>query len=362
MSLLVKDDLREAHELMGRVLRGGGSLAPEYPLIFEPGFPGRVVTISDGDRIVSACATLERELVLGAERVTVGLIGSVATDESYRRRGLGTKLLAAAERHLSQQGALCSILWADSPAFYEMRGYRPVGWELDYVLSRDLLAGLPDRHGVDGHTVDELQPADAEATHALYLQHPLRTERTLDEHRRLMACPGMRTLVLRRASEVVAYACVGRGADFAGTLHEWAGTPDNVLALARCFLSEEPERLCLISPPGCAGLRAALGARGVTPMDGVLGIGKLLDRQAAVRLLQSKVTRGAIEVVNKAPLRPQVVARGSVGDQPLLDEDLLDLLFPARGAGYTEQAFGAATGICFNGVARHPFLWGLDSV
>ncbi len=358
MTALVKSDLHEAHALMSRVLRGADrDIAPEYPLVFEPGFPGKVVTISDGGAIVSACAAMERELVVGSERIRVGLIGSVATAETHRRRGLGTKMLAAAERYLSEAGALFSLLWADDPAFYETRGYRPMGWEVDFVVAPKQLGGLPDPAGIE-----VAREADAEATLALYLRHPQRVARTLAEHRRLMACPDMQTLVLRREGAVEAYACVGRGADFAGTMHEWAGAVDDVLGLLRRFLSESGERICLIAPPGAAGLRAALGARGLTPIDGVLGLGKLLDRRTATELVRSRVAEGSIGLVERPPLRSQVIARGSWGDQPLLDEDLLDLLFPARGAGYTEEVYAAATGVRFEHVAREPFLWGLDSI
>ena len=109
--------LARARGLMERVLRGGAPLAAEYPLVFEHGFPGRIVALEEHGDVRSACGILVRDFAIGAARVRAGLIGSVTTDPAWRRRGLASRLLDRAEAMLAHDGCSLALLWADEPAF-----------------------------------------------------------------------------------------------------------------------------------------------------------------------------------------------------------------------------------------------------
>ena len=256
---------REARALMERVLRDGASLAGEYPLLFGERAAGELLAVEEQREVRAACGLLVRELVCGRERLRVGLIGSVCTHPEHRGRGLGRRLLGRAEARLAELGCTLVWLWADDAGFYERLGWRRAGCEVVFAL--DALA--LEQVARDGAArLRAAAPDDFAALHRLYEAHATRVDRTLGESRALLSGPGIATLVLERGRDVVAYACLGRGADLAGCVHEWAGAPDDVLRLvrehaARCGASA----LHLMTPCDAHALHARLLQLGVAAQE-----------------------------------------------------------------------------------------------
>ena len=367
--LLHSNDTPESRELLERVLRDGAEIASEYPLVFGETSPGRMISIGSGEEhgeVHSACAILARELVTPQARIKVGLIGSVATDPAWQGKGLATRILVEAEAALEREGCHVALLWADDPSFYYVRGYRPLGAEADYVVPRACAARLPRAEGVRVMTDD-----DCGTVHALYTQHASRVDRAPEETCALLACPGMETLVLERDGAVVAYACRGRGLDLQDAIHEWGGDVDDVLALLRAHLErrfpdQEPDaeqgRLFLMAPATEGTLHQRLQEAGVEGHLGVLGLGKVLDRQAAATLLNDLLTPAATVTLDTSG-RPDCF-RMTAGDEDVyLDEDsFLALLLPAYGLDEEVKAFQERFGLEAAPIPLQPFAWGLDSI
>lgn len=362
MTTTLKESLRPVDEWMGRVLRDGAPLAAEYPLVFHEGFTGQVVTLGVDGAIQSACTILVRDFVAAESTFRVGLIGSVTTDPEHRHQGLATRLLLEAERILREQGAFLSLLWADSPKFYFTRGYKPVGCEVDFAIPQDAAERLPESSGLRPATA-----ADFAAIHALYEQHPSRVVRSEEESAALLACPNMNTLVLERDGTVAAYACMGRGADFERTIHEWGGAPDDVLAIVRRFSEEasgtEGHSVFLMSSSANGDLHERLRELGFASSPGLLGLGKLLDRRKAAGIFDAWTPaqlRVAIEEAGGAT--PRGAARGPSGTRELDDESLLDLLFPSRDSRAEAIVTAQACGVDLRSLPIPIFAWGLDSI
>lgn len=352
--------------LMEQVLRDGAPLAEEYPLVFDERFPGRILAIEEQGVVVSACAALVRDFVVGALNVRIGLIGSVATHPEHRGRGLATRLLERAERALAHDGCWLALLWADDPVFYDERGWRPIGAELDFVIE-------PWQEGrlVGASGIRAAAPDDWAAIHRLYTMHRERVDRSLDETRALLAGPGIETLVLQRARDVVAYTCLGRGGDFARTVHEWSGADSDVLALVRSHMQRSKMRgekapTYLITPPSSRSLHDRLRGCGLACSEGVLAQGKLLDPQAALALvgaLAGPAASVSIESHAHEPDgRPCVHLRGPRGEATLEPDELLDLLAPARGRRARLDAVARETGLPLADLPLPLFAWGLDSI
>jgi GNAT superfamily N-acetyltransferase len=366
--------LQESHDapveaLMARVLRDGSSIAPEYPLVFRPEFPGRLLGLGEGEDVHSACGFLVRDLVVpSVGSVRCGLIGSVATAPERRSQGLATRLLLAAEERLRAEGCVFSLLWAEDPAFYLERGYGPVGSEYDFVLPHELAPLLPEPSGVRAMT-----EADFPAVHVLYERHPVRVERSAEETAALLTCPEMTRIVREKGGELVAYACLGRGHDLMDAIHEWGGAADDVLALLRAHLEqrfgayvaeeapEEPRHLFLMAPPSATDLYLRLAGMGVPSNRGMLGLGKILDRDAAVRLLDRVLAeRGTAELVEDGERCYRV--RGPEHEGRLDDEGLVALLFGVSDIRKDVAAFLADFGLEGAPLPIEPFVWGLDSI
>jgi GNAT superfamily N-acetyltransferase len=347
---------------MERSLPGGAAVADDYPLVFGPGDAGGVLTLDEDGATRSACAVLERELVGPGVRIKAGLIGSVATDPDHRGRGLATRLLADAEEELRARGCAIGLLWAEDDSFYLARGWRPAGWERDWCLDNRGRELLPEAIGVR-----EATAADADALHALYRTHEARSERTLEEARTLLACPGMTTLVLEREGAPVAYACLGRGVDFPGVVHEWGGDAESVLALTRAhlerrFAADEEGVVGLIAPPTATDLEAALTDLGVPAMEGLLGLARVLDRAALGGLLAERVSPAGSVVVREDVRGAHVYLVGETCGVELDDDALLSLLLPARGRSEDVLELASAFGLSLGGLPLLPFCWGLDSI
>lgn len=356
MNLAVHASSPAAEALMSEVLRGGGPIAVEYPLVFESRFAGRIVALeSDARSVLSACAILTRDLVVPGGRFRVGLIGSVVTDPDHRGRGYASEVLASGEDELAGAGCVCSLLWADDAGYYARRGYVPVGAEDVFVLAPDHASLFPPSQGVR-----PAAPPDAPALHALYRGHSARVDRSLEEARALFAAPGMTTLVVEREGAPAAYACLGRGADLTNVVHEWAGSSADVLALVRAHrerhAGEAP--LVLMVPPSADAVRSRLELAGVPGARGVLAMAKLVSRTAAAELLAGFAgDAGRVE-----PRGAGVAIAGPAGEVVLSAEETLLVLFPPRADRGVVEAVEGETGLSLVGLPLTPFVWGLDSI
>lgn len=352
----------QARALLEHVLRDGASLAEEYPLVFGPEPCGRTLALEEAGRVRAACAVLVRDLVLPDVGLRAGLVGSVATDPRHRGRGHATRLLERAERELADEGCVVALLWADEPAFYERRGWREVGAERDFVLEPACAEHLPAPDGVRAAA-----PDDRAAIHRLYSLHRHRVDRSTAETAALLSCPDMETLVCQRERDVIAYSCLGRGADLARTVHEWAGSTEDVLRLLRAHLERRAlrgvvEPIYLMTPASALELHAGLEELGVEGRPGVLGHGKLLDAAAAAAVVARLAGPQARFEVDSGSGEPRVTLAGPDGAAELAAGELLELLMPATGHGATIERVGRATGLALARLPLLPWLWGLDSI
>ena len=354
----VKEKRASALAMIQQVHPDAANLVEEYPLVFQEGHAGRVLTLGSGNQVDSACAILVRDFLVQDMRIPGGLIGSVSTAEDKRNTGLASRILELAEEELRREGCIFALLWADVPEFYCQRGYGPIGAEDDFVISDIVAEGFPSPHGARPATA-----GDTAAIHGLYEEHTLRVDRTEDETRVLLGCPGMRTLVLERDGAVVAYTCLGRVRDLADAIHEWGGESSHVLALVRAHSEERRaqgnhEGLFLMAPPAGNDLTYRLTISGAISRRGVLGLGKILNREGAGRLLADRLGAGG---------QVEVQAEGyyltGPDDEGLLDEDaMIAILFSCPEAQSAVTELLKRFGLTQAKLPVHPFAWGLDSI
>ena len=351
-----------AVSLMENVLRDGREIEAEYPLVFGSVASGDIIAIEEGGDVRSACTTLARDMVADGHVLRAGLIGSVSTDPGFRRRGLATRVLLEAEERLEAQGCLFALLWADQPAFYLARGWRPMGVEIDFLIPATMRKQLP-RH----EDVRVAQEGDAPAIHALYSEHAQRVDRAPIETEQLLRASGVEVLVAESSGQMVAYACMGRGEDLQHVVHEWAGPSEAVLALVRSHMEREmlrgePGNVFLMSPARSAELHAHLAELGCEPLVGILGFGKILNLEAAAEVLRGIAGKPAVALVESENGPSGVRITGTRSEVTVPRVELLNLLFPARGDRFHVERVERAAGIELDGLPLEPFAWGLDSI
>ncbi len=361
MNTLLTVSPRQALPLLERA--GSASVGAESPLVFGQGATGGVIAVGEQSAAPrSACSILVRDFVTPQGKVKVGLIGSVATDPAWQGQGLATRVLVEAEAALAARGCHVALLWANDPRFYYARGYRPVGAEVDVTLRPELASRLPAAPGVRA-----LRDTDAAEVHALYRAHASRVDRRQEETRALLAIPGMSTLVLERNGAVVAFACLGRGADLKNVVHEWGGAVDDVLVLLRAHLAGRcaaggEGTLFLMAPSNSEELVRRLTELGCEAALGILGLGRVLDHGACAELLQRLIGTAGKATFHAGPEGPGVRIATPTGQGQLTDDLLLGLLFPAFGLDEEVQELRRSFGLERAGFPIELFAWGLDSI
>jgi len=346
-----------ALQLMEAVLRDGRPMAAEYAQIFGPGATGHVETIEEDGELVSTCAWIRRDLLVGGLQLPVAFVGSVATQVSHRGRGHGTAVVERAIARAAEDGAALALLWADESEWYQSRGWVPMGTENVFVINSNNAFLLPDAVGVR-----PMEARDVPAVHRLYCTHESRVDRSEAETGALLTTPGLRALVREVEGEVTGYACVGRGEDLAHCVHEWGGTADDVLPVIASHwtaTSEEADRLFVMVPESEANFTAyftfirSLGAKGI------LSMARIGDLGALARVFDQLTPEGVtVEIVGDRSLSLD----GPSGQITLTDHEILLALCPPRGDKRVTEVAESEIGVDLPLLPIEPYAWGLDSI
>lgn len=346
-----------ALHLMESALREGRPLAAEYPLVFSDEGPGHIETLDDEGTVVSTCAWIARKLLTPSAEVPVALVGSVATEEKMRGRGLGTQILAKATDRANAEGAALSLLWADDPNWYQERGWIPFGTEAIYVVDDTIAFLLPEPTNVR-----EACEGDAESIHALYTQRAFRVARSLAETKAMLGVPEMQVFVCEKDGAVAGYACMGRGEDLRQVIHEWAGAPDTVLPIVSKLWEVNQsayERLFMMVPPMEADFTAFFEFVKARGANGILAMARLGNTEAMARVFDDATPEN---VTAKAVAKNAIEVTGPGGSLRLTDHEILLALCPPRGDRRVTDVLESEVGTALPGLPIQPFVWGLDGI
>jgi predicted N-acetyltransferase YhbS len=277
---------------------------------FDPAFAWDDFWLAlDGGRPVSCVQVFAKTVRLRGEAVKLGGIGSVATHESARGKGLASELLRRAIESMRARGMALSLLFTGRFTFYE-----PLGWQQISLRFFKLAAGA--RVGaVDPNTLERaFRPADLERVAALYdaytelLSGPtIRDARYWAGQLHTAGTPEEDFRVAERGGEIVAYA---RAASFGGRVRviEYARAANGADALARLLASFTPAEHSLPVPlVRDADLGDALHALGLatSPGEDPSAMWRVLDAAVLARIAGASPTmpeRALLESLVGGPL------------------------------------------------------------
>ncbi len=220
-------------------LRGGrrGRLAAEYPVALSPADLGAHLLIEESGGFLSHAFVRRVDAVAREISVSLGMIGLVYSAPEARNRGLASACVEAAIAELARSGAQLIALWTDRTRFYTRLGFGLSGrewiWRLDAArverarrISRDR-----DDDGSRPRTSEVSGPRerDAEILERAASERPAFVRRAPGQLARAWTAADCEVKVARRDGVPVAYSALGRGDDFPGIVHEWAGEPAALL-------------------------------------------------------------------------------------------------------------------------------------
>jgi len=307
---------------------------------------------------------MSRQVTLCARSVSVpaGLIGLVYTAPAFRARGFAAACVQACVEDLRAGGAWLAGLWSDKPAFYAKLGFLPAGREtflgVDPAACAEALVGL----GVPPGAVETgpVAAGDFRALEALYASREVRAERAPGELARHAASVETELQVARLAGRPVAYAALGRGDDFRGVVHDWAGSAEGVLACLEALARPRGGVAWLIGPEPHPAV-TALRALGAPLQHSPFALVRLL---AAGRLWQTLVSEHPdLDATVLQQVGASFTLRGALGEVEFDAREALDLLFAGHAPNAVSTALDETQRAALLDVLPWPlYLWGFDSI
>ena len=274
---------------------------------FDPrfGFDDFLLAL-EGARPVCCVQIFEKTIRLRGRAVRLGGIGSVATHEEYRRRGLAEELMRRSEQRMRERGLPLALL------FGVWGGYTRLGWVR--IPARQLaLHGDGSRGALrEGAVVRDFAEGDLGQVQALYEAYSTRFEGTTlrDDgywrgQLRYAGAPGEDFRVALAGDALVAYA---RRVDLATPVAmEFAHAPGHADMLAALLLELCPRDAALIVrlPPDTELERAlAAHAARIDRVDDPTLMWRVLDRAALATLAELSASSSDAELLDALIARP----------------------------------------------------------
>jgi len=192
----------------------------------------------------------------------IGLIGNVATDESWRGRGVMRKLFEEIRHQMTHEDLSLVMLWSDLHEFYQKLGFTSLGQEHHYHLLR---AACGHRDSADYRLIPPGTASPDLASTLLRMRHKTHghLERSVTEFQKLLTIPETYLFVEMNSANPAAFAIVGKGADLVGVIHEWGfnhKSEDGILPLAGAIMDAAGmDEIILLAPRSLDGrLRLSL--------------------------------------------------------------------------------------------------------
>lgn len=242
-ALTSAEELPPALHFFERWLRSGSScrLDQEYPLAFRADQPNQIFVAREGDGIVAGLVTLIRNVEVKRKQFArMAFVGSVVTDPNHRQKGYQRQLFHAIEEAAEEQGWDALVLWSNQLEFYEKLGFRLGGLQASWSTQLDvpILKNIPVSVQVGTSKDIPFSSSFFEA----FDRKIMRVQRTESEMRSLWQIPQMEIAATKNA-----YALLGKGEDFRGTCHEWAGPALEVLCCLETLRRRHPQ-MKILSP------------------------------------------------------------------------------------------------------------------
>ncbi len=237
-----KNNYQRSLEFFENLLRQNSPcrLSDEYPLVFHSEAQDQIHLIEEKNVLKAGLATLEREIEVQPDRFARALfVGSVVTHPDFRNQGYQKTLFEQLEWRAKQQEIDFLILWSNQVEFYERLGFSLAGLQASWMLTSQVSLRSS---GISVQLQDSSRNVWSDSFFEQFDRKRFRVKRTKEEMQKLFCIPQM--LI---ASTSNAYAIVGKGEDFHGVCHEWAGPAKEVVA---CFakLQENLKSVRILSP------------------------------------------------------------------------------------------------------------------
>lgn len=196
----------------------------EYPLTLSPSsLKHSYIGLHEGKVITHGNLFPRVLLSAGQEIGNIALIGNIATNESYRGRGLMRSTLEFLENQAESNGIKALILWSDLNSFYEKLGFKKIGSENRFFIDREKVKNSNTQTSLDIYVENPKNIDQNLTSELLNIREEVGTtvQRSPFEFAELLKIPNTYLIAASSSIGIEGYAIIGKGADFGGVIHEW---------------------------------------------------------------------------------------------------------------------------------------------
>lgn len=242
----------------------------EYPIVLSADGKQFSFCFRKGSELVAHANLWPRTAVcrITKQHWNIGLIGNVATDESFRGRGIMSAVLGQLKEVATINDIALLVLWSDLLEFYQKQGFRSFGEEIRYLFSHHKISiPLPTNRNFVRFANNDIYPDTLRDFLNLKPEINPSLSRSLDEFRALLSIPCTEIYCSTdRNGKVLTYAVVGKGADMESVVHEWGATnADDLISLLHFIMPQTNREALMLLTPVTLGkaMHAALDAAAV---------------------------------------------------------------------------------------------------
>lgn len=222
-------DIASRNILLQQALRPVDAIIPiesEYPTVLTGSNHDYSYCLYHDKEIIAHANLWPRKLVNKDSNVVskIGLIGNVATKESWQGKGLMRSLLEDLIKKSLSYEMRALILWSDLKQFYHKLGFQPLGFEWRFLVCVPQTMSLSRYRLIDRTS---LKDEDLETMLRLRPLLPYTLSRSLGEFKALLQIPYTHIFISRTNNKINGYAICGKGYDLNGVIHEWGFADDN---------------------------------------------------------------------------------------------------------------------------------------
>lgn len=215
-------------------------LEAEYPLAFDSSQIDHIFVSGSKSETLAGLVTLEREIEFSRHQFLRTLfVGSVVTDPKARHQGLQRHLFHAIEEAAEKWNIDLIVLWSSQIEFYKKLGFELGGLQASWFPT---YPGILAKGSYPVSVGSTMEIPFSKNFFKAFSEKTFRVSRTEIEMQKLWQIPRMLVACTENA-----YALVGKGEDFQGVCHEWAGPSDEVLACLDALRARVPG-LRILSP------------------------------------------------------------------------------------------------------------------
>jgi hypothetical protein len=283
-----KEEYQKSLHFFENHLRQGSDcrLEEEYPLAFRPEESKNIFVLREESEIKAGLVSLVREVeVQKGVLAKVLFIGSVVGKTPFQNKGSQAFLLDEVEAVAKHENIDLISVWSNQIKFYEDRGFLLSGLQASW--SSTYSNSLTDKK-FDVTVVRSVDSAPTKKHFEAFQSKVCKVSRSFDEFQKLWKIPCMQVAFTENA-----YALMGKGEDFKGVCHEWAGPADEVMACIDTFRKVEPSLRVL--SPGISHTEDEI--RVLDAMDNKL-FDSRLEYMALLKPLSPKIKREGLDPEN----------------------------------------------------------------